>query len=250
MHTRDYDTNPGRRFFKMAIDKKTLTENTQLGAHKQNGWKWEKAGTLSLEAGVHTVKVYDASAFYARLDMIILTKDTQLQLPETSAQMQEMMDTNRMQPTGVLPEVPLIYNPNQVFRDSFFYTAFGADTFNETGTWQLVRNQWSYNGETPSKDMCFVGRSDSNPQNAQNAKITFAVPKDGIYYVWIRSRDFAEDQGRRLFEVSVDGVNLEGVYGDHGVDGWAWERKQTQKLTKGYHTLELKDSYSYYARCD
>lgn len=250
VRTRDYDTQPGRRYFKMAVDKKSLTETEMLGAHKENGWKWEKAGETSLEKGVHTVKVYDTSAFYARLDMIVVTQNAGLSLPETEADLQKMLSENHMKQTSVKPEVPLIYKPNQVFRPGFFYTAFGCEAFAETGSWQVLRNQWSFNGETPSKDKCFLGKSDRQPQNTQSAKLTFAVPNDGDYYIWARSRDFANDQGTRLFQIAVDGADLEGVYGDHGIDGWAWERKTVKGLKKGYHTFELKDSFAFYARCD
>ncbi len=249
VHTRDYDTDPGRRYFKMGLDKSALTENEKLGAHKENGWKWEKAGSMELKKGIHTVKVYDTSAFYARLDMIVLTTDEGAALPNDTDGLNKLYSEKHMKNTGITPEIPLVYKPNQVFLPGKFYTAFGVSDFHEKGTWKVEKNG-TYNGETAGKDMNFIGLPNGKPEESKDATVTFAVPSPGKYYIWIHSRDFADRQGLRTFSAGIDDTVLPGVYGDHGIDGWGWERKEIENLTRGYHTFHLIDSKAVYARCD
>lgn len=246
VHSRDFNTETGQRYFRVAVDKNSLS-NKKLGAHAFHGWQWENAGTLTLDKGAHVLKVYDSSGFYARTDMIIITSDKDVKLPETDTDMRNVMEKNRV----VVSEAELeeFLRPNQVFRNGYFYTAATVEEFNQIGTWKYERNTW-INNDTPLKDRYLMGVSAKDGVETENAVITFAVPKDGEYYLWVRTKDFAENQGIRLFDAIVDGVVLDTKFGDHGVDGWAWERVLIGTLKKGYHVLEFADTHKNFARFD
>ena len=237
--TRDFDTNPGKRVFRLNIDKIALTETPKLGAHNFNGWKWEKAGSAELKKGTHNIKVYDISAFYARFDMLILTNE-EIKLPETTEEMQKMLDNYHMKDTGEKPEK--YFAPNKVYRTGYFYTSCHVNSLKDLGSWSRHQNVYVRNSETPSRDSYLLGGK------GENAKITFAVPKDGKYYIWVRSRDTFDNQGTRTFKSLIDGVLLDGVFGNHGIEGWTWERKEAT-LNKGYHVLEF-EAESEYAHFD
>ncbi len=66
-----YD-RPGTRHFKMAVDG-TYSSNV-FGKHGADGYKWESAGSFSLDAGEHEIMLYSNTAF-ARCQGIILTND-------------------------------------------------------------------------------------------------------------------------------------------------------------------------------
>lgn len=48
----------------------------------------------------------------------------------------------------------------------------------------------------------------------------------------------------------IDGKMLEGDLGQHGIEGWAWERLLPGELKMGYHSLEFADTFKNYARFD
>ena len=243
-HTRDFDTDKGKRKFMVGINKSMLEQN--LGAHGVNGWQWEKAGTMKLEKGKHIFKVVDSTAFYPRCDMFIITSDNDIKLPESHGEMQMMADKFKLKKADV--EIPKNFLPNQVFRAGFFYTAATVESIVETGSWKFEKMQWVDN-DTPLKYFYLNGLSDKN-KTAENAKITFAVPKDGKYFAWVRTKDFLENQGTRLFKTVVDGNVIETEFGCHGINGWAWERAEIGELKKGYHVLEFADTSKSFARFD
>ena len=243
-HTRDFTSDQGQRNFRIGIDK-TVFAN-KLGTHGVDGWAWENAGTVKLEKGEHVLKIVDNSAYYARFDMLVITSDKTLKFPETHAEMTEFSLKYKVKKAEV--EIPKTLLPNQVFRNGFFYTSAMAEAINETGTWVLEKMKWVDN-DTPLK-FFFLNGLQKKDAVAENALITFAVPKDGEYYIWVRTKDFIEKQGTRTFNVSVDTTTLNTKFGCHGIDSWAWERSEAVKLTRGYHVLGFVDSSKSYARFD
>lgn len=70
--TRDYKTYlPGVRRFKLAIDGQPLEK--ELGAHGAEGFAWEPAGSLELDAGDHMLGLRFTKSIYARCDAVLLT---------------------------------------------------------------------------------------------------------------------------------------------------------------------------------
>lgn len=244
VHTRDFDSDKGQRNFRVGIDKTTFQQ--KLGAHGVNGWMWETAGSLKLEKGKYLLKVIDTTAYYPRCDMIIISSDKNIKLPETHAEMKTFSESHKFVKIDI--EIPATLYPNQVFRNGFFYTAATVESIVETGTWKFEKMKWVDN-DTPLKYLFLNGLNDKD-KVTENAKITFAVPKDSKYYVWVRTKDFIDNQGTRVFKTAVDGKIIETEFGCHGIDGWAWERAEIGELQKGYHVLEFVDTSRNYARFD
>lgn len=82
------------------------------------------------------------------------------------------------------------------------------------------------------------------------ARTDIVVDKPGHYKLWVRSRDFDTQQGRRKFKVLVNGEESVQEFGTHGVNGYAWQSGGTFILSQGINTLNLFDLSQYHARCD
>jgi hypothetical protein len=76
VRSRDFATNQqGARFFNIGLDGQMMPQT--FGTHGQDGYKWVEAGVVGLQAGEHTLELYDTSGFYARCDAVLLTADLQ-----------------------------------------------------------------------------------------------------------------------------------------------------------------------------
>ncbi len=84
----------------------------------------------------------------------------------------------------------------------------------------------------------------------KNAQTEIEVESSGLYYVWVRTKNWApgnwEAPGR--FLVSVAGKNLENELGKN--KEWNWEYAGKVQLSKGKTTLTLKDLTGFEGRCD
>jgi hypothetical protein len=69
---KDSDIRPGTRLFKILVDGQPLEKT--LGAHGHNGWRWEKAGDVTLAAGKHVLGLRVVETF-GRCGNILLTLD-------------------------------------------------------------------------------------------------------------------------------------------------------------------------------
>jgi len=65
--------NPGARYFHVAVD--GVRAGVKFGAHGQNGYLWQEAGTYEFTKGSHTLNLQDTSAYYARCGGVIITGD-------------------------------------------------------------------------------------------------------------------------------------------------------------------------------
>lgn len=86
-------------------------------------------------------------------------------------------------------------------------------------------------------------------KGAADALTVLDVATAGRYAVWVRSADFKEKQGTRLFRLSVDEQPMEEA-GKHGVEGFAWEKVGTVALERKQVMLRLRDTRKNFARCD
>lgn len=84
---------------------------------------------------------------------------------------------------------------------------------------------------------------------AADALTVIDIKEKGQYTVWVRSMDFKEKSGTRLFRVLVDEQPMEEA-GKHGKAGFAWEKVGTIALDKKQVLLRLKDTRKNFARCD
>lgn len=76
------------------------------------------------------------------------------------------------------------------------------------------------------------------------------VDSAGTYKLWVRSRDFSTAAGTRKFKVLLNGQPVPGEFGNHGVNGYAWQSAGTYYLPQDTATFELFDSSQNFARCD
>ncbi|RXK86965.1 glycoside hydrolase family protein [Filimonas effusa] len=84
---------------------------------------------------------------------------------------------------------------------------------------------------------------------AADAFTMISVKAKGNYTVWVRSADYREKQGTRLFRLLVDEQPMEEA-GKHGVEGFAWEKVGNVKLDAKEVLLRLKDTRKNFCRCD
>jgi len=84
----------------------------------------------------------------------------------------------------------------------------------------------------------------------QDAQTDIKIERDGKYYVWVRTKNWApgkwEAPGR--FLVFADGKQLERELGKNS--GWNWEYAGSINLSKGEKKLVLHDLTGFEGRCD
>ena len=128
-------------------------------------------------------------------------------------------------------------------------------TFGELGTWSLKPDVGAFEdtilqGINPSEGGATA--ADAHPELSSNAKAQLNVAQEGEYYMWVRSKDYAENQpGSRSFHVAVNGTKIEQKFGAHGESGYKWAKAPVKvKLNKGTNDVELLDTSGFYARFD
>ncbi|NQU43593.1 hypothetical protein HQ520_09920, partial [bacterium] len=84
---------------------------------------------------------------------------------------------------------------------------------------------------------------------ARDPMTAIELPAGGNYHIWVRARDFEFNQGTRVFKVWVDERLSKEEAGDHGQEGFAWEKVDTMPLEPGEHMLGLRKTGGY-CRCD
>lgn len=82
VRTKDWlpEFSPGK--FALVVDG---VASPVLGASKRDGWRWERAGVFTLEAGARELALKDLSGAYARCDAVLLTTDAAYVPPEDAA---------------------------------------------------------------------------------------------------------------------------------------------------------------------
>lgn len=71
----------------------------------------------------------------------------------------------------------------------------------------------------------------------------------GEYNVWVRSADYEQSPGTRLFRLSINEQPME-VSGRHGHPLWYWENVGKVELERGKALLRLHDEKKRFGRCD
>lgn len=119
-----------------------------------------------------------------------------------------------------------------------------AEDFKQRSNWILEResNMKVIRGLTS-----FVAGRDSLELTASTGIV---VDSAATYTLWVRARDYTSGQGTRKFKVLVNGVEATQVFGDHGVNGYAWENGGRFYLPAGPNKIGIFDHSQYYARCD
>lgn len=87
----------------------------------------------------------------------------------------------------------------------------------------------------------------------EDASTAFSVEEDGVYRVWVRTRDWTavwnapSSAGR--FSALIDDYPLEQTLGVNGSE-WAWQYAGEARLFAGEHCLKLHDLTGFNGRCD
>ncbi|MBS0030396.1 hypothetical protein ACTJJ0_25805 [Chitinophaga sp. 22321] len=86
---------------------------------------------------------------------------------------------------------------------------------------------------------------------AADAMTVINIKAAGNFAIWVRTPDYPADRpGTRLFGITVNGQALEKESGQHGKDGYYWEKAGTAALDAGENVIALKDTRSNFGRCD
>ena len=140
-----------------------------------------------------------------------------------------------------VPALPKVTNANMEFKDEHTYFVITPDQITDVGGWYLQngRDVGSY------RERSFLDNGGALDTGVDPANFKFKVPKSGEYYVFVHSRDFAnETPGQRNFYVQVDGGGI-GTCGLHFLDGWGWEKMEKTYLSGGEHTISFLDGSKY-----
>ena len=86
-----------------------------------------------------------------------------------------------------------------------------------------------------------------------DATTTHAIPQDGTWTVWVRTRDWTAPWKRGTpggrFQLLIDGKPLPEELGTNGA-AWDWQKAGTVQLKKGEVSLTLRDLTGFNGRCD
>jgi len=83
-----------------------------------------------------------------------------------------------------------------------------------------------------------------------DATTTLNIPEAGMYYVWVRARNWMQEHSPGSFQVVVNGSMLAHIFGEAASDEWVWESAGRVALTEGPCELAIRDRTGYYGRCD
>ncbi len=91
----------------------------------------------------------------------------------------------------------------------------------------------------------------SGQVKAADALTVIKVAEPGAYAVWARTADYPQDRpGTRLFRVLLNDIPMVHEAGQHGKDGYYWEKVGTAQLEAGENVIQLRDSRGNFARVD
>jgi hypothetical protein len=120
-----------------------------------------------------------------------------------------------------------------------------AEDFQFKGGWQVEKVP----GAAVSNHT--ILRVFSGKVKAPDALTVIGVKTAGTFAVWVRTPDYpAHEPGTRLFQVAVNGQPLEKESGQHGKEGYYWEKAGTAVLDAGENVISLQDTKSNFGRCD
>ncbi len=133
----------GTRFFYVKADGRLLDK--RLGAHGTDGFLWEEAGQVFLNAGIHTIELYDSSAFYARSEGLYITAEKGLNATTVKAKVKAGLVEYKPHGLGKPPGFPVnaAVKKEAILKNGFLDIFFVEL---ENAGKSLVENQVSFNG--------------------------------------------------------------------------------------------------------
>lgn len=242
VRTRDFATHPGTRQSQIAVNGHVFPHI--LGKHGVDGWSWENVGTVNLKKGTSTVQLVDITGYTPRIEGVIITSDDAVKLPDTASDFSkfkkkyavEIIPGELVNPIYVEPEI------ETEFVDGKSYVAVDTSLFKQLGTWKVQEESGSL-----LKNILFS--STKSAVDSDNAKAVFGVANDGVYDIWIHTKDSTTNPGQRSFYFKVND-NEEILAGGHGQEGWHWDKITSVPLFAGEHTITLRDYRGNFSRVD
>lgn len=120
-----------------------------------------------------------------------------------------------------------------------------AEDFVDVSNWSIIRDI-----ENTLMIQGFQSADASRDSTDLTAITGIVVSEPGTYTLWVRSRDFDTQQGRRKFKIMINEEESAVEFGTHGEVGYGWQSGGTFSLNAGTTVLKLYDSSQYFARCD
>ncbi|WP_028548446.1 OmpL47-type beta-barrel domain-containing protein [Paenibacillus sp. UNC451MF] len=231
-HTRDFTASAGQRKFSIGLNGKMLPYT--FGAHEYNGWKWELGGRVKLGAGQTTITLQDISAYYPRVDAILLTTNP-LFIPDSGYSALKLSLSTPME------KVPLSSYANMP--DIVNIPGYFASYFVVPEQFAAKRGTWTQQGSGAAiRGTYLQGLTNGNPSSTQPAEASIDIDSAGIYRVWAYTEDDEISTGG--FELDIGEFTSLETLGVHGKSGWAWEDAGTIDVPAGQVTLKLNDTHA------
>jgi len=83
----------------------------------------------------------------------------------------------------------------------------------------------------------------------RDAWVEVDLPAQGIYRLWVRTKDWLPGFSPGRFQVLLDGKPVGPVFGEVPTEAWLWQSAGEFRLEKGSHRIALHDLTGYYGRC-
>lgn len=148
-----------------------------------------------------------------------------------------------------LPVIDLVTSPtNTAFRGIVFSPRESQDSYLvEAEDFQFL-DRWIVSNEAGVSGSYAI-RVDGSSKTA-NAYTALKARESGTYQVWTRAIDYADaTQGTRRFRVHVNGDSTFRESGQHGRQGYYWEKVGTATLSTDTTLLRIQKDNTY-GRCD
>ncbi|NQU44391.1 hypothetical protein HQ520_13965 [bacterium] len=105
--------------------------------------------------------------------------------------------------------------------------------------WFQLQGDWMYLGWRGQKGLWSMAGEDD--------PITVVeIPQAGDYAIWTQAYDFSQkNTGTRRYLISIDEQPVEKEAGDHGEEGWRWQKVGQRQLAAGEHVLRIQCTTSF-----
>lgn len=118
-----------------------------------------------------------------------------------------------------------------------------AESFDDLGGWVMDQQSIEQMGSA-----YLLAHGLGEPVADARTRINF--PADGVYHVFVRTRDWVAPFGPGKFRLRLNGHSLPHVYGAEGKGEWRWHAGGTVTVKRGAAVLELEDLTGFEGRCD
>ncbi|MBQ2968454.1 MAG: hypothetical protein IJE10_10095 [Clostridia bacterium] len=242
--SKDSNEGAGSRYYDIVLGEFAY----RTGNHGQKGFSWQSSEPIEVTAGKTTLSVMDVSGNYSRCAAIVITDNLSFNpgadnesvaaIAEKANVKASAADVKDATVTGVSTgELPGAVRDKNVapyaLKADKTYMVFDTTSFKDLGDWKI---------ETADGVTYLVGGANENPAQ-NNPAIQIVLPKDATYKFYAYTKDYARNKaGSRHFEAVLgDGIVSERL-GNHGKNGFEWQKSEAFTVFGGEMALTLKDT--------